>query len=200
MPNTTLGLPSESRMPNVGRILRHRTDFNKDDNLMKTFTRIAAVGVAIMLFANPARAAQEKCKNASGQAVWTLIPSPNDAIGRAMGPSTGSLKGSNTAILTSLAPVPDGSLAFTSADVWVLGPQDVLTFGGQGTFTPIANQPVGTVHDSLTLTVTGGTGAYAGATGTVTVSGIGYNLFGPAAGPGNTFFDVRYEGTICTPQ
>jgi hypothetical protein len=113
-----------------------------------------------------------------------------------MGPSTGSLKGSITANFTSVTPQPDGSLSFTSADVWVLGPQDLLVFAGNGAFTPIAGQPIGTVHDSLTLTVTAGTGAYAGATGTVNVSGIGYNLFGPAAGPGNSFFDVRYDGTI----
>jgi hypothetical protein len=48
----------------------------------------------------------------------------------------------------------------------------------------------------LTLTVIGGSGKYAGATGTVYVTGTGYNLFGPNAGPGSTFFDVRYRGQI----
>jgi hypothetical protein len=46
--------------------------------------------------------------------------------------------------------------------------------------------------------VIGGTGKYAGATGTINLTGTGYNLFGPAAGPGSTFFDLRYDGTVCT--
>lgn len=162
-----------------------------------------AVG-AIALFlvvgtsASPAMTAgNDDCENVTGKGVWTLIPS-DDPLGRVLGPTTGSLKGAVTANLTSLAPAPGGSFQATSNEVWVLGPQDTLQFDGAATFTPVPGAPIGTVSDSLTLTAVSGTGKYAGATGTINVTGTGYNLFGPNAGPGNTFFEVRYQGTICT--
>ena len=159
---------------------------------------IGAVALLLMIgtTASTARSA-EHCQAVTGKGQWTLIPS-SDPLGRVLGPTTGSLKASVSATLLSLAPNPDGSLAATSDEVWVLGPQDVLRFAGAATFTPIADAPIGTVADSLTLTVTSGTGQYAGATGTINVTGTGYNLFGPAAGPGSTFFDIQYRGTICT--
>jgi hypothetical protein len=139
----------------------------------------------------------DKCKPVQGSAEWTLVPSPTDPIGRVLGPTTGNLKAAVTAYLTSLTPNPSGSFHATSVETWSTGAQDLLLFAGDATFTPIPGQPVGTVADHMTLTVTGGSGKFAGATGTVTVRGIGYNLFGPNAGPGNTFFDVNYRGRIC---
>ena len=64
---------------------------------------------------------------------------------------------------------PDGSLKATSIHTWVLGPQDVRLSNGQTTLTPVAGAPIGTVTESLTLTVIGGSGQYAGATGTMTL-------------------------------
>ena len=161
---------------------------------------IGAVALLLMIGStgSTANAAGQHCQTVTGKGQWTLIPSPNDPIGRILGPTTGNLKASVTATLLSLAPNPDGSLAATSSEIWVLGPQDVITFAGAATFTPVPDAPIGTVSDSLTLTVTSGTGQYAGASGTINVTGTGYNLFGPAAGPGSTFFDVRYRGNICT--
>lgn len=160
-----------------------------------------ALGAALCLLAAPAKAAGNAgCQNAEGNAVWTLIPAPNDPIGRILGPSTGSLKAAISSYLTSIVPQPDGSFKATSVETWVVGPQDVLVFDGAATFTPIAGQPIGTVHDENTLTFKSGTGAYANATGTIQVSGTGFNLFGPAAGPGSTFFTIRYQGSVCTAQ
>jgi hypothetical protein len=160
---------------------------------------IAAAALIAMLGttgSSPVTAA-DKCQTVTGKGQWTLIPS-NDPLGRVLGPTTGNLNGSVSASLISLAPNPDGSLAATSDEVWVLGPQDVIRFSGAATFTPIADAPIGTVSDSLTLTAVSGTGRYAGVSGTINVTGTGYNLFGPAAGPGSTFFEIRYRGTICT--
>lgn len=157
-----------------------------------------ALFLAVGTSASPAMTAgNDDCKTVTGKGVWTLIPS-DDPLGRILGSTTGSLKGAVTANLLSLAPNPDGSLQATSNEVWVLGPQDTLQFDGAATFTPVPDAPIGTVSDSLTLTAIGGTGNYAGATGTIDVTGTGYNLFGPNAGPGNTYFEVRYRGTICT--
>lgn len=143
-------------------------------------------------------AGNDECQKVTGKGEWTLIPSLNDPLGRVLGPTTGNLKAAVSASLISLTPNPDGSLHATSSEVWVLGPQDTLQFAGDATFTPVAGAPIGTVTDALTLTAIGGTGKYAGATGTINVTGTGYNLFGPEAGPGSTFFDVRYRGTVCT--
>jgi hypothetical protein len=161
---------------------------------------VSAIALFLVLAtsASPVSSAgNDDCRNVTGKGVWTLIPS-DDPLGRVAGPTTGNLKGVVTANLTNLAPNPDGSLQATSNEVWVLGPQDTLQFDGAATFTPVPGAPIGTVTDSLTLTAVSGTGKYAGATGTINVTGTGYNLFGPNAGPGNTFFEVRYQGTICT--
>jgi hypothetical protein len=133
-----------------------------------------------------------------------LIPPTNppaaEPLGRVLGPTTGDLKAAVTAYLTGLTPnATFTEFHATSVETWATGAQDVLLFAGAATFTVIPDQPVGTVADSLTLTVIGGSGKYSGATGTVHVTGTGHNLFGPNAGPGSTFFDVRYRGQICTP-
>ena len=160
---------------------------------------VAMVCLTAVLISAPAKAdTGEKCKVVTGKATWTIVPAPNDPFGRILGPTIGDLKAAVTAIVTSLVPQPDGSLKATSQEVWALGAQDLLIFSGEATFTPIPDEPVGTVKDSLKLTVIGGTGQYAGASGTVEVSGTGFNIFGPAAGPGSSYFEVSYRGNICT--
>ena len=138
-----------------------------------------------------------RCRNVNGRATWTIIPAPNDPFGRILGPSTGDLRASISAYITSLVNLPDGSLNATSVEVWVLGAQDMLVFDGKATFTPIPGKPLGTVYDELKLAVTGGTGIYAGATGSLQVTGTGHNLFGPESGPGKGYFEVAYKGNIC---
>ena len=170
---------------------------------MKRTGMIAAAAVlALNVMAAPAFAGdKDNCTTVSGKAEWTLIPPSaapaTEPFGRVLGPTTGNLKAAVTAYLTSLAPNPDGSLHATSVEIWSTGAQDLLIFAGDATFTPILDAPIGTVADALNLTVTGGSGKFAGATGTVQVRGTGYNLFGPNAGPGSTFFDVSYRGSIC---
>jgi hypothetical protein len=159
----------------------------------------ALLCAALAVYTVPAHASgNDGCKQVTGKAVWTLVPAPNDPLGRVVGPSTGNLKAATSAYLTSLAPNPDGSLHATSVETWVLGPQDIIQFAGDATFTPVPDAPIGTVSDDLTLTAIGGSGKYAGVTGTLHVTGTGYNLFGPGAGPGSSFFEVSYQGTICT--
>jgi hypothetical protein len=137
------------------------------------------------------------CKTVTGKAVATLIPSPNDPLGRTLGSTTGNLKAAVNTYLTSLAPQPDGSLKATTVETWALGAQDILQFAGEANFTPIPGAPLGTVENDAFLTVIGGTGQFAGATGSLQLTGTGYNLFGPGAGPGATFFDLEYRGSIC---
>jgi hypothetical protein len=166
-----------------------------EDMSMKLLGKLVAFCVFAFAVASPVHAAMD-CKRVEGEALLTLIPS-NDPLGRVMGPATGRLKATATSSLLSLAPNPDGSLAATRDDVWVVGAQNVIRFAGTTVWTPTANAPIGTVAERTTLTVVSGTGAYAGATGTIEIVGIGVNVFGSAAGPGSTYFDVDYTGTIC---
>jgi len=143
------------------------------------------------------QSSQDNCRKEEGQAQFILIPAPNDPFGRILGPATGTLKAAITAMVTSLTFRPDGAIDASSVELWVMSPQSQVTFNGQAVFTPIPGQPVGTVADRLTLTVASGKGEFEGATGTINVTGIGYNLFGPDAGPGKTYFQVSYSGSIC---
>ena len=79
-----------------------------------------ALGTAVTLHASAALAADgpdghghghhPHCDRVEGKAVWTLIPAPNDPLGRVLGPATGDLKAAVSAHLTSLGPQPDGTL------------------------------------------------------------------------------------------
>lgn len=156
-------------------------------------------GICIVasLFSPSVSSGQSNCQNVQGQAQHTLIPAPNDPFGRIIGPATGTLKSVVTAFITKLTFRPDGAIDATTVDLWVMSPQDQITFDGRATFTPVPGQPIGTVSDQLTMTVRSGTGQFEGATGTIAVTGFGYNLFGPDAGPGKTYFQLNYSGSIC---
>ena len=158
---------------------------------------VLGVLVATSLFSPATSSGQSNCQNVQGSAQFILIPAPNDPFGRILGPSTGSLKAAITAIVTNLTFNANGTIDATSTELWVLSPQDQILFNGQATFTPVAGQPIGTVADRLRLTVNRGTGQYEGATGAIDVTGTGFNLFGPDAGPGKTYFQVNYTGQIC---
>lgn len=158
----------------------------------------AAAMVAASAMATPALAeGKDGCHVAEGKAVWTLIPPSvapaSDPLGRVAGPTTGDLKAAVTAYLTGISFEPDG-VHTTSVETWVVGPQDVLLFSGIELFTPIPG--TADVVDKNTITVIGGSGKYAGATGTLDVTGTGYNFL-PSPTPGSTFFELRYRGTIC---
>lgn len=167
-------------------------------------TRKAAVGLVIVclsvsLGAKAAwSAGSEKCDKVKESAALTIIPAPNDPLGRVLGHSKGRLKAAITAFLTSLVPQPDGSLQATSQETWAVGPQDLLVFSAVATITPIAGQPIGTVASVSALTLIGGTGEFEGWSGELTAIGTGFNIFGPAAGAGSSYFDLKYGGTLCT--
>jgi hypothetical protein len=129
------------------------------------------VGLAAFSPVSVARADDDKCKQMSGHDVVTVVPAPNDPLGRVLGSATGDLKAAISTFLTSLS--PDGSQA-TSVDVWALGAQDILIFNGKVTVTPIPGKPVGTVSISGTLTVAGGTGEFTGASGVLHLTGTGF--------------------------
>ena len=163
----------------------------REKDLMKRNRKIAVVlCLAVLGTAIEARA---DCQHVRGGITETVIPSPNDPFGRALGNVHGVLNGASTAVLTSRNPSPT-ALNFTSFDVFVTNRGDMLTATGAVVMTPVPGKPPGEFTSDVTLTITGGSGKYAGATGTITFEGQGHNVFG---GPGVGTFDVIYRGSVC---
>ena len=76
--------------------------------------------------------------------------------------------------------------------------EDQLEAEGAAVFTPIPG--TADVYDVLTLTVTGGTGKFAGASGEIVATGVGYNFFPLPPGPSSanqSYFDFRLSGQLC---
>jgi len=162
---------------------------------MKTDTRMALVlCLAVLGTAIEVRA---DCQHVRGGITETVIPSPNDPFGRVLGNVDGVLNGASTAFITSDNPSPSGVLNSTSFDVFVTEKGDMLTATGPVTLSPIPGKPPGEFTLDVILTITGGSGKYAGASGTITFEGLGRNVFG---GPGLGTFDVIYRGSVCSPN
>ena len=158
-------------------------------DLMKRNTKVAmALCLAVLSAAVRARA---DCQNVSGSITETQIPAPNDPLGRSLANVYGVLNGANTAVITSVS--PDG-LHATSLDVFVTTRGDLLTATGAGTFTPIpGNSSDFGVY--VALTVTGGSGKYTGATGTLMYQG---QASFDAAGMFHVY--ATYRGSVCGPN
>ena len=131
--------------------------------------------------------ARADCQSLVGSMTETIIPpAPNDPYGRALGIVNGVLNGASTSVVTS----PDGS---TSSDVIVTNRGDILTGTGAITLTPVPGSSDFTVN--VILTITGGSGKYAGATGTLTYQGQA-NV--DAAGTFHVY--ATYRGSVCGPN
>jgi hypothetical protein len=154
--------------------------------------------VGVVFFAMTLQA-YARCQPVAGKISETII-SPfalNDPFGRTLGTVEGVLNGSTTATITTFNPPPAPFIVLniTTLNVFVTKGGDVLVGTGAGAFTPIPGKPPGEFTDSLTVTITGGTGKFAGATGTIVYSGEGHCVFGP----GLVRFDFTYNGSVCTP-
>jgi len=158
-------------------------------DLLKRSSKAAlAVCLAVLGTAIQARA---DCQHVRGSDVETIIPSPNDPFGRALGIVNGVLNGASTAVVTSSS--PDG-LHATSFDVFVTNRGDILTATGVVTFTPAPGSS-SEFTENATLTITGGSGEYKGASGTITLEGKA--VFDSTGG--GTFY-VIYKGSVCGPN
>jgi hypothetical protein len=161
---------------------------------MKRSTKIALV--LCLAVPGTAIAARADCQHVRGSITETEIPS-NDPFGRVLSNVDGVLNGAGTAFVTSSNQLPSGVLNATSFDVFVTERGDMLTATGAVTLTPVPGKPQGEFTENATLTITGGSGKYAGATGTITLEGQAHNVFG---GPGLGTFNVTYKGSICGPN
>jgi hypothetical protein len=141
-----------------------------------------ALCVALLGAAIEARA---DCKYVRGAIAETRIPS-NDPLGRLLGTVTGVLNGASTVFITSVNPV-------RSYDVFVTTSGDMLIAIGAPTRTPVPGEP-GEFISHVDLTVTGGSGKYAEATGTMTFDGTSHTGTVPPTA------DLIYKGTVCGPN
>jgi len=167
----------------------------REKQLTKRHTRITAVMCLAVL--GTAIEARADCQYVRGGLKATSIPS-NDPFGRALANVDGVLNGANTAFLTGFGqpPAPFIVLTATSFEVFLTNGGDLLTATGAAKLTPVPGKPPGEFTENTTLTITGGSGKYVGATGTITLEGQGHNVFGP--GPG--IFDLIYQGSVCGPN
>lgn len=148
---------------------------------------------AVTTFSAPAAdsAAAAKCKVVRGhvtsQTVTENCPSPINLC--AAGEFYGAIRGELFLVATSLMPTQDtavtGVYLFTSDDVIKTREGDIYTKDAGA----LNLTPGGTGDDVSIVTITGGTGKYAGATGRVRA----YGTFSESGG------EFSYEGELCTP-
>ncbi len=150
----------------------------------------AALVAAVCL---PARAQAQTCTEVSGKLNEMILPqdsAPNDPAGRIVGNVDGTLAGATTAFLTSLTPARDGGFSVKTTDAFATLEGNLLIANGTGDWTFIRS---GYYQVDLTLTITGGTGKYANATGSIKLLGVGN-----AVGQGTGQFQQEYRGQVCT--
>ena len=152
---------------------------------MTRYTQLALM--LCVAVAGPAVEARADCHYVRGSIAETRIPS-NDPIGRLLGTVTGVLNGASTVFLTN--PPPN----VTSYDVFLTTAGDVLIATGvSAPRTPVPGEP-GEFTSHVDLTIVGGFGKYAGATGTMTFDGISHTGTVPPTS------DLVYQGTVCGPN
>lgn len=137
------------------------------------------------------------CHSANGSLTELQVPAPNEPFGRFVGFATGTLGGAETWTFTApLLPTPGGFDAGTH-NVFVPRGGGMLDATGHAVLTRDPDE-LGTYSVESTLTIQGAssTGAFAGATGTITLTGAVFDFLG---GPGHANFDLRYRGEICVP-
>ena len=146
--------------------------------------------LALMLcvaVAGTAVEARADCHYVRGSIAETRIPS-NDQFGRLLGTVTGVLNGASTVFITS--PPPN----VTSYDVFLTTAGDVLIATGvSAPRTPVPGEP-GEFISHVDLTIVGGFGKYAEATGTMTFDGTSHTGTVPPTA------DLIYKGTVCGPN
>ena len=156
-------------------------------------TMFAVLITAAALFSSPAgrASAAAKCKNVRGHVTsQTVTENCNSPIALcAAGQFYGAIRGEFFLVGTSLTPTQDtpvtGVYVFTGDNVVKTKDGDIYTKdAGALNLTP------GSTGDDISIvTITGGTGAYAGATGRLRASGT----FSESGG------EFSYEGELCTP-
>jgi len=156
--------------------------------------RVAPMALFIGLSAAAPPVAAATCGPVSGNFNEIVLPkdsAPNDPGGRVLGNVDGTLKGSTTATVTSRQQQLNGNLSVVTSNIFLTDEGNQLFARGEATWFEVSR---GFYQVDLTLQVTGGTGKYTGATGSIKVRGVGNNI-STTSGE----FVHEYRGDLCTP-
>jgi len=158
-----------------------------------TVRRLVLTSAVVGILATASTTFAQTCEPVSGLFTEHILPkdsAPNDPAGRVLGNVQGTLQGATTAFLSSLEQKLNGDLHVTTNNVFVTDEGNQLFTRGDAQWQEILR---GFYQVELTLQIVGGTGKYAGATGSITTLGIGNNV-----GPGSGQFLQEYRGQVCT--
>ena len=125
--------------------------------------------------------ASGRCRNVEGTIVEAIT-----GANTAAGTITGDFAGDVSIVITSLTPSGGGAMHFEGICT-IVTPEGTITTNDAAVLSPI-DAPLFRVNNRLT--VVGGTGAYAGATGELHTHGTANFV------PGGVV-DLRYEGRVC---
>lgn len=156
---------------------------------MKRLTQLALM-LCVAVFGTAIEVWAADCQYVRGSITETKISAAGQPT-RNLGNVTGVLNGAVTVVITT--PPPN----VTSLDIFVTKSGDMLTAIGFPTRTPVPGAPPGEFAVHVDLTITGGSGKYEGASGTMTFDGQSHNALG---GPGEATTDLIYQGSVCGPN
>jgi hypothetical protein len=163
-------------------------------NAVLTAGARTTVALFIGLSGAAAPAAAATCGAVSGNFNEIILPkdsAPNDPGGRVLGNVDGTLKGVTTATVTSREPRLNGNFFVITSNIFLTDEGNMLFTRGEAIWSEVSR---GFYQVDLTLQVTGGTGKYSGATGSIKIRGVGNNI-----SPGSGEFVHEYRGEVCTP-
>jgi hypothetical protein len=156
---------------------------------MKRQTQLALM-LGMTVYGTTIEAGTTDCQYVRGSITETRISAAGEPT-RYLGNVTGGLNGAVTVVITS--PPPN----VTSLDIFLTKSGDMLTAIGVPTRTPVPGAPPGEFTVHVDLTITGGSGRFEGASGTLTFDGQSHNAL---AGPGEATTDLIYQGSVCGPN
>ena len=147
----------------------------------------AAFGLTVVAVGIPVVRADGNCRLVSGSISASVIANPNVSTGLALGTVTGSLAGATVATFTVSAG-SGGNLNLMLHHNFVTDSRDSLTTTDTGTLVPVPGLP-DIYRMSVNYTITGGTGRFANATGSLRNHG--------EADLNSGLLTLSYSGQVC---
>jgi hypothetical protein len=167
---------------------------SKNRMLVRAAASTAVLGTAIglILLAAGIRVARAdgSCHEVSGSISASVVTNPHVSTGLALGTVTGNLAGATMATFTA-TPESNGNLNLVLHHNFVTDSRDSLTTTDTGTLVPVPGLP-GVFRMSVNYTITGGTGRFANATGSLQNHG--------EADLNTGLLTLTYSGQVCTAQ